>query len=453
MATKDSFTDTNSRNLGVEGEEELRQRLDRADGVNEIAHQTSRWARKRGTISVVDDGEVYVYRGGLWRNDGEQVLCELLWEAIGEDFTPNTLRYIKNQLRGIGVTKRNDLGCPSETVTAQNGLIDLQGVENRHRNLHPQDHAIWRFPVEYDPEATCPDFNRILEDWVPDPVERAKLQEYVGYALDDSSAKFEKMLLLLGPTDTGKTVFLDVVEALFGEDNVANQSIQYLANQRWGVDKVVGKPVNIRHDLDSRLIKRTSVVKELASGNPMKAERKSGDPYEARPTAKHFFSANRVSERKSPDKTFYNRWLTVMFTEQIPRDDQDSDLAEKLTRPEELSGILNWAIEGYQRLREQGHFTGERSPSETQSLWQKNGGSIDRFISKPVEIVRSDDAKVSKATMYAAYTQFAENHDTTPETQHMLTRKLNSIDGIESSQRRFNGEPKSAFVGVRLRNF
>ncbi|RXK50006.1 hypothetical protein [Halorientalis pallida] len=135
-----------------------------------------------------------------------------------------------------------------------------------------------------------------------------------------------------------------------------------------------------------------------------------------------------------------------MFTERIPRDDQDSDLAVKLTRSEELFGSLNWAIEGDQRLREQGYFTGERSPSESQSLWQKNGGSIDRFISKHVEIVRSDDAKVSKEMMYAAYTQFVEDHDATPETQHMPTRKLNSIDGIESSQRRFNGELKSAFV-------
>lgn len=66
------------------------------------------------------------------------------------------------------------------------------------------------------------------------------LQEYVGSALDDSGVRFQKMLFLLGPTDTGKSVFLEVIERLFGEQHTASQSIQYLANQRWGVTKLSG---------------------------------------------------------------------------------------------------------------------------------------------------------------------------------------------------------------------
>lgn len=110
------------------------------------------------------------------------------------------------------------------------------------------------------------------------------------------------------------------------------------------------------------------MVKELAIGDPMNAEAKHGDPYKARPTAKHIFSANQVPQRNSPHKAFYNQWLTIRFTQQIPEDDQNEDIEDVLTTPDELSGILNWAMKGYQRLYEQGRFTRSRSPEETREL-------------------------------------------------------------------------------------
>lgn len=261
-------------------------------------------------------------------------------------------------------------------------------------------------PVTYDPSARCPKFKDALREWVPDKSARKTLQEFVGYALDSSTARFEKMLLLVGPTDTGKTVFLDVIERLFGCEHTASQSIQYLANQRWGVDKIVGKPINIRHDLDTNVIKRTGMVKELASGNPMNAEAKHGDPYKARPTAKHFFSANQVPRRDSPKDAFYNRWLTIRFNQQIPEDDQNEDMKDELTTPDELSGILNWAVKGFQRLHEHGGFTKTRSPEETRQLWRSYGDSIDQFIVDWV--VRTSDSEVKKSKVYDEYETYAK---------------------------------------------
>lgn len=446
METDNATQTTGSTDLGVRDENAFSRRLEQADNSKERAFLTANWVREHAGVEFVDDGRFYVCHDGIWQNDGEQTLYEVLEEHLREESTPTLLKRVKHHLRGHGVVHEDEFGTPEGTVAVENDLLNLES--GQCRPLQPDDRATWQMPGQYDPNAECPIFEQKLEEWVSSDREREKLQEFVGYALDDSTTKFEKMLLLLGPTDSGKTVFLDVVEALFGEANVAHQSIQYIANQRWGIDKVAGKPVNIRHDLDARSVNRPGVVKELASGNPMKAEKKGGDPYEVRPIAKHLFSANRVPEIKSPDDAFYNRWLTVVFPNQIPREEQDRDLVSKLTTPSELSGILNWAIEGYQRLQSRGYFSGERPPDETRALWNKNGGSIERFIHEHLELV--PDEKIPKEIVYVAYQEFAESLGATPESQNMLTRKLKSVDGVDDGQRRFNSGRKHAYIGVKL---
>lgn len=205
---------------------------------------------------------------------------------------------------------------------------------------------LWKLPVEYDPNADCPEFRQVLKQWLPDAEARDKIQEFVGYALDFNNVTRDKMLMLLGPTRTGKSTFLKVIGALFGEDNTTHMSIQYLANEKWGVAELEQTPVNIRHDLDTTDIRHEGLIKELASGERVKVERKNQDPYTTRLKTKHMFSANRVPECSHTDDAFYNRWLMILFDQQVPPDERDRGLDEKLTTQQELSGILNWAIEG-----------------------------------------------------------------------------------------------------------
>jgi putative DNA primase/helicase len=356
-------------------EEELKRRIQAADSKKERIYETARWLRRYRNVEIGEDGDIYAYdeKAGIWRgredgDEGMQRLRELLYETLKQDYDSSPLRSVIEHLKAQGRTEIDTFGTPPQTVAVENGLLELDS--GRRLSLQSEHRALWQMPVTYDPNAECPKFKDTLEQWVPDESTRKTLQEFVGYALDSSTARFEKMLLLVGPTDSGKTVFLNVIEHLFGPEHAASQSIQYLANQRWGVDKIVGKPINVRHDLDNNVIKRTGMVKELASGNPMNAEAKHGDPYKARPTAKHFFSANQVPQRDSPKDAFYNRWLTIRFTQQIPPGEQNPDLVDELTTSNELSGILNWAIKGYQRLHEQRGFTRTRSPDETLQLWR-----------------------------------------------------------------------------------
>ncbi|NMJ77102.1 hypothetical protein GLU64_01680 [Nanohaloarchaea archaeon] len=81
------------------------------------------------------------------------------------------------------------------------------------------------------------------------------------------TCKYERGLMLLGPTDSGKSVFPDVMKALLGWENVAQESLQDLANTRWSRASLKGKLANIDHDLDPKAVKDIGMVKKLTSGN------------------------------------------------------------------------------------------------------------------------------------------------------------------------------------------
>ncbi|SDG11832.1 DNA primase family protein [Halorientalis regularis] len=457
METENSSDDTASSDLGVctdgentQGPEYWRQQLVDADNNRERAYTASKWIRARGDIEPVEGSQLRAYNDdGTWSEDGTQALRERLGPILRENWGRRVLNKTKEQLLVDGLRDRDEFGMPSGKVAVENGLLDIQNGELRE--IRPDDRVLWKLPTEYDPEADCPRFRQSLREWLPDEGARKKVQEFVGYALDFNNTAYEVMLMLVGPTRTGKSTFLDVIDALFGADNTTSMSIQYLANEKWGVAELEDTPLNIRRDLDSSDIRKEGAVKELASGEPMKAERKGQDPYTIRPQTKHMFSANQVPGCDQTDDAFYNRWLMVKFNEQVPKDDRDENLDAKLTTSEELSGVLNWGLEGYQRLQRQGCFTAERSPEETRALWQKNGASIEQFIHEHVE---TDPNKTTpKEMMYAAYQTFAEEHGVTPEDKGKLTRKLTTLDGVDTRQRRFESGRKRVYEGVRLANW
>jgi putative DNA primase/helicase len=148
------------------------------------------------------------------------------------------------------------------------------------------------------------------------------------------------------------------------------------------------------------------------------------------PTAKHLFSANQLPEASTDDEAFYRRILLVAFPETIPRSERDSRLDDKLER--ELPGILNWALDGLERMRADGGFTGDRPPGQTQETWEKWCNSVKRFVQVCVE--EAGDESLPKSDAYHAYRAFCDDEGIPVETQHKFTRDVKNYSGYEDGR-------------------
>lgn len=399
----------------------------------------------RDLLAAQPDGTLYACHDGVWKPDGEQALRVIGSQLLGPEWSRNVGRELIERVRASAPVDHDDLGAPAGTIAVEHGLLDV--ADRTLRNLRPDDYALTRLPIEYDPDADCPRFREFLDD-VCRSGDLPKIQEFIGYCLEHWTAERKKALMLFGPTDSGKTVFCTVIERLFGEDNTAAVSPQYLANERWGIADLEGQVMNVRHDLDPGVIEQPGPLKELISGDRVMAERKGQDRFPMEPTAKHLWAANRAPQLHSEDDALLNRFLVAEFPRTIPKAEQASrgDLLADLT--DELPGILNWALSGLARLRDQGQFTGERYPGDVADLWKEYGSSVERFAEHCVE--QADGEKIPKDRVYAAYKRFVAENDLTQRTQDKLTRELKGIDGVGDDRRRFNGRRKSAYIGLRL---
>jgi len=369
------------------------------------------------------------------------VVRSALTEGLEAQYSAHTMSETKDHIRGRTLVSEDDMGGPEGLIAAANCVIDLN--EQTSRDHSPEYRFLSRLGCEFDPNATAPRFKAFLNEVVPSDTERAKLQEYAGYTLMHWGLPYHKALFLVGPTASGKSTFLDTINAMLGEGTVSSLTPQQLTGERFAGAELYGKWANIRNDIPAATVKNTGAFKEIIGGDNIKAERKRKDPFMFEPTAKHLYAANELPATETDDEAFYRRILLVPFPETIPEAERDKHLDDKLQS--ELPGVLNWAIEGLQRLLGNGGFTGDHSPGRTQDTWQKWSDSVSRF--KDAAIDEGGNDEIPKSKLYAAYLEYCRQEGIPSDTQHSLTRGLKQ-EGFEDGRQYVDGNRKRCILNI-----
>lgn len=407
----------------------------------ELLSESHHWA------NLEENDVLYGYSQdrGIYNPTGEKMVRELLVENLKEQYAKNEKSEILDQLRGRHTVSQEDMGGPANHVPVRNGVleIDTHGLELKDHS--PEYRFLGSVATEYDPNAECPTLKSFLAESVQSEAGRKKLQEYAGYTLMHWGLPYHKALFLVGPTASGKSTFLDTIRAVLGSNTVVSLTPQELTGERFAGAELFQSWANFRNDIPSSLIEDTGAFKEITAGDSIKAEQKFKDPFRFEPTAKHLFSANQLPDAETDDEAFYRRVLLVPFPSTVPKDDRDEHLDEKLQS--ELSGVLNWMLDGLQRLMQQGQFTADRTPGETQRTWEKWGNTVDRF--RETCLTKEGDNDLPKQTAYQAYHAYCERENLPAETQHKMTRRLKS-EGVADGRTYVDGERQRVFVGVNL---
>jgi phage/plasmid-associated DNA primase len=163
------------------------------------------------------------------------------------------------------------------------------------------------------------------------------------------------------------------------------------------------------------------------------------------------FATNQMPSISNAGEAFYNRLLFVEFPNTVPRDEQDKQLSEKLEN--ERAGILNWMLDGLDRLLAQGHFTGERSINSKKELCDAFGGVVDRFTHNCLMVTGIDTDVVVKSDLENLAQRYAEDIDKDPEwsSQSGFTQMMGQQIGVQQGQKRIDGDNPKVFTGVRVK--
>lgn len=360
---------------------------------NDYAREFAEWIarEKKQLVYVVYDIEKE--EGSLWKYNakkqtwntggGGDFLNTKIYENLPKKHSESTLREAKLKVQAINSINFEETQTKAGKIAVENGILDVDTKDLR--DIKREDYIYKKINASYKPDAGMPkNLIQFLDESVSES-DKKKIQEYLGYSLLDTT-KYKKLLITVGPQNSGKSVLLKGVEEFIGKDNVASQKLEDLANDPYSRANLLGNKVNIRNDLDGDEIKKPGTIKELASGDTMDREEKFVQRTQFEPQQKHWYACNEtpsISTDKDED-SFYDKFLTVTFPKEVPKEDRiDRDkLVNKLAGEEENDKILNWALEGLERLEEQGYFTNQLSTYEVQEKWKEYGNSAERFTSK-----------------------------------------------------------------------
>ena len=143
-----------------------------------------------------------------------------------------------------------------------------------------------------------------------------------------------------------KTTYLvDVLNAIFGAENISNVSLQ-----RIGTDRIVGgdiekAAINRCDDLSDVPLENVGPFKALTGGFSHNIERKFKTPYRGRITAVHAFSTNMpptVPDNILFDPAFWSRWIYLRFNNVF---EVDPSFVPRTLTPENVSGAFNRILE------------------------------------------------------------------------------------------------------------
>jgi P4 family phage/plasmid primase-like protien len=211
-------------------------------------------------------------------------------------------------------------------------------------------------PYDYDPKAECPFFDKWVNSiMLGDKELVAILQEFMGYIVRGGDYKYHKALWLGGKGRNGKSTFIDLLKALIGSGNFSTISIKSLVGDKFAGADLDGKIANFSEETSPQELADSGPFKNLTGDGEIYAQKKYGDPYSFRNRAKLIMTYNTIPDLKDLSPGMLSRPLIVPFRKVIADEKQDRSIKQKLF--DELPGIFNFALRGWDRLESQNDFT------------------------------------------------------------------------------------------------
>lgn len=341
-----------------------------ARSMYEVVRRRQYLERMSGYMSLLMDacgrelrsycGSVYYFNGRYWEPLGdvlfESAVCGVLdeFKADKGDIVRGSSKIIRSARQGAMLSPLQ----PSKAVVGfSNGVVDFTDIDRPVMHGFSERLDVTSvLPYAYDPGADCPTWKGFLSD-VLRPGQVDTLQKFMGLGCvprSNMSRKVEKTLWLVGSGANGKSVIHDVMVYVYGDGNFSDASLYNLIKPGDEglrcIASIAGKLFNYCTEVDSGDISRyEGNFKSLVSGERQQVRRIGGNVEMIDEIPYLVFNMNQQPTNRGMGRAFMRRVQIIDFRSVVSDKDQRLDLVDVLCR--EASGIRNWLIEGYMRLR------------------------------------------------------------------------------------------------------
>jgi len=325
-----------------------------------------------------------------------------------------------------------------------NGTLDLQtGKLSDHDPAQLLTHCS---PVDYDPGATCPTWERfLLEIFDDDQMLVDYVQKAIGYSLTGGTRE-QCLFFMHGCGANGKSTF---AQAIFGEvmgdyhcksavDTILQRQNTYIPND---VARLRGARAVVVSEVPEGRRLNESLVKDLTGGDPITARFLHQEFFEFTPSFKLWMYGNHKPVIRGTDLGIWRRMRLIPFGVTFAEADQDRTLPDKLRA--ERAGILAWAVRGCQLWQADG-LTSPKAVKDATSEYREGMDVVGQFLGECTH--QNVICKVRFSLLYNAYDKWCDESG-----EHAVSKRKFGEQLVERGLGKERGAGNQVYVlGVGL---
>ena len=376
-----------------------------------------------------------LYDGKRWVDDVEGLSARAAAKELSDALIRYAVtvdtdgKYLKAVLPLCNIRNRNNMLQDSRDVyfftnesldindyilNVQNGTLDLSG-DIPIFTEHSSDMLLSKIcNVNYEPTAICKEWNEFLNEIMQGDKEKIEyLQKIAGLSLTGNTAEETCFILYGSTTRNGKSSFCETLIYMLGdyaltmkpETLAVKQNID--SRQASGdVARLAGCRFCNASEPPKRMLFDTALLKSLLGRDSITARHLHQREFSFIPKFKLVINTNYLPTIIDDTVFSSGRINVISFDRHFEPPEQDKNLKNKLRYPEELSGILNWCIEGLKLYRENGLIPPKAVQNATDT-YRNDSDKIGNFINECLtKTCRNSRAK----DVYEAYSEWCSDN-------------------------------------------
>ena len=390
---------------------------------NEATEKIVNYIKKKHYIYVTrndNNPEFWIYENGIYVAEGKTYIKEIIRTILQEVTTTQIINLVLEKIEldnYIDENKFFNTNLKNE-IPVLNGILNLETKQIKEYN--PKKIFFNKINASYKPEQDCPNIKQFFKEIIENESDIKIIQELLGFVLYKEYF-IEKAFMFLGNGRNGKSKTTELIKKLLGAENVKNFQLQQLTTEKPMISELHGSLANIGSEINNDSLKDTSIFKSLTGRDLITSDRKYKNTITFTNYAKLIFCANELPRTYDLSTAFFQRWILINFPYTfLPQKEyeerkqepniklQNPYILEQISTEEEMSGLLNWAVEGLQNIKKQKEFSNSKTTTEIKEIWIRKSDSFSAFVSDCM--VEEWNSGVKKADVRRAYAEYCKMH-------------------------------------------
>jgi len=405
--------------------------------------------------------EMWIYNLGVYVPQGKSFVREFNRKILGEAYTTQLSNAVISKIEADTFIEHDEFFNANYTdeIPLENGVLNIKTRELTEHT--PQKIFFNKLPINYDEDADCPNILKHFQDVLNNEENVKVMLELFGYLLL-KEYKIEKAFMFVGFGRNGKSKTIELMKRFIGAENCSSLPLRSLNEESFSLSELFGKMANLSADLSKTDLKETGMIKSLIGRDTIQSKRKYLRDLNFVNYAKMIFGANELPKIYDTTDGFWTKWVLLEFPcKFIPKEMYnlltneekklckiiDIDIIEKLTTPEELSGLLNYALDNLDILMKNKDFSYSKSTKEVKDMWIRKSDSFTAFCYD--HIIEDTESIITKKLLRKIYHKYNKKHKLSGCSDKAIKITLESMFGVSESQ---NNKFERVWEGINFVN-